>query len=156
MELVDSLSTLGYQQARIRSANYWYLSQLREEKKPSFKVNRKLNCWYDHGLGKGGNRVDFGIFYHNCTLSELLHNLDNGFSFHQPIGHRRIEPPQVGEMEHPIRVLDRDETGQNCSRNALFISSKYKDESSLYQNYKDFNDWIVNFGRQDRNIKNKS
>jgi len=31
---------------------YWYLSPLREEKEASFKVNRKKNVWYDHGIGK--------------------------------------------------------------------------------------------------------
>ena len=61
------------------------------------------------------------------------------------------------EKHKAIRLyLDRDVTGQNCSQYALSLSNKYKDESRLYQNYKDFNDWIVNFGRQDRNIKNKS
>jgi len=55
------------------------------------------------------------------------------------------------EKHNTIRLyLDRDATGQNCSRYALSLSSKYKDESSLYQNYKDFNDWIVNFGKPQR------
>jgi DNA primase len=149
MDLVDYLSSLGYQPAKIRSADYWYLSPLREERTPSFKVNRKLNCWYDHGLGKGGNLMDFGIPYHNCTVSELLQILDNGFSFHRPID-RRIESPQAEEKEHQTRVLDRDETGQNCSRNALVIRSKYKDESSPYQNHKDLNDWLMISGRSER------
>ena len=152
---VDYLYSLGYKPTKIRSADYWYLSPIKDEKTPSFKVNRKLNCWYDHALGKGGNLVDFGILYHKCTVGELLHDLDNGFSFHQPIGHR-IETPQVSEKELQIRVLGRNEAGQNCSRNALVISSKYKDESSLYQNHKDLNDWLMNSGRSERNISGKS
>jgi hypothetical protein len=40
--------------------------------------------------------------------------------------------------------LDNDKAGQNCSRLALSLNSKYKDESSLYKNYKDLNDWLVN------------
>ena len=27
------------------------------------------------------------------------------------------------------------------------ISNKYKDESTLYKNYKDLNDWVMNFGK---------
>jgi hypothetical protein len=46
--------------------------------------------------------------------------------------------------------LDRDATGQNCSSYALSLSSKYKDESSLYQNHKDFNNWVINFGKSQK------
>jgi hypothetical protein len=40
--------------------------------------------------------------------------------------------------------LDNDKAGQNCSRLALTLSHKYKDESCLYKNHKDLNDWLVN------------
>src|ERR1041384_7545302 len=81
MDLVDYLSSLGYRPAKIRGVDHWYLSPLRDEKTPSFKVNQKLNRWYDHGLGQGGNLVDFGILYHQCTVSELLQKLDGSLSF---------------------------------------------------------------------------
>ncbi|MBN8789345.1 MAG: toprim domain-containing protein, partial [Terrimonas sp.] len=55
------------------------------------------------------------------------------------------------EKHNAIKLyLDRDATGQNCSRYALSLSAKYKDESSLYQNHKDFNDWVMNFGKADK------
>lgn len=71
-DLVEYLEQLGYQPQRVRGNDYWYLSPLREEKTASFKVNRQLNVWYDHGTGKGGRLVDFGILYFNCTVAELL------------------------------------------------------------------------------------
>jgi len=40
--------------------------------------------------------------------------------------------------------LDNDKAGQNCSRLAMSLSDKYKDESGLYKNHKDLNDWLVN------------
>ncbi len=43
--------------------------------------------------------------------------------------------------------LDRDRTGQNCSRYALSLNNKYKDESYLYQHHNDLNDWLVNIGK---------
>lgn len=49
--MIDYLSKLGYEAAKIRNNDYWSLSPLRDEKIPSFKVNKKLNRWYDHGLG---------------------------------------------------------------------------------------------------------
>src|SRR6185312_9899712 len=88
MDMVDYLSRLGYKPSKIRNADYWYLSPLRNEKTPSFKVNRKLNRWYDHGLGKGGNLIDFAILYQNCTIGEFLQKLNDDFSFHQPTFHQ--------------------------------------------------------------------
>ncbi|RKD15135.1 DNA primase [Pelobium manganitolerans] len=277
IDMVHFLAGLGFEPAKIRNNDYWYHSPLRDEKTPSFKVNRRLNCWYDHGLGKGGNLVDFAILFHGCTVAELLQNLNGNFSLHKPVSQqtfpkqeqekqikilgdfvlssnvllrylqqRRIpidiadrycrevryelngkvyygigfkndlggfeirnpyfkassspkgittidnsagevivfegftdflsfkathqQDPEDRfdfvvlnsvsffetarpflEKHNTIRLyLDRDATGQNCSRYALSLSSNYKDESSLYQNHKDFNDWIVNFGKPQR------
>lgn len=91
MDMVDYLSRLGYKPAKIRNADYWYLSPLRNEKTPSFKVNRRLNRWYDHGLGKGGNLIDFAIQFENCTIGEFLQKLNSDFSFHTPIFHQAEE-----------------------------------------------------------------
>ncbi len=276
MDMVDYLSTLGFKPAKTRGYEYWYLSPLRQERTPSFKINRALNRWYDHALGKGGNLVDFGVLFYDCTVSEFLKDLNGHFSLHQPtvIRHSQtvIPAPEkhikiVGEfylsshyllryLEHrriAIRVaeeycrevryelggktyyaigfgndsggyeirnpyfklgsspkgittfqnnseevivfegfmdflsfktmrrnlkecsydfvvlnslsffetarpfmeghrrillyLDRDEAGQNCSQYALSLSSKYEDHSSLYRLHKDFNDWVMNFGK---------
>ena len=38
MVMIDYLSKLGYQPAKIKNNDYWYLSPLREERTPSFKV----------------------------------------------------------------------------------------------------------------------
>lgn len=83
MDIVDYLSKLGYEPKKIRNADYWYLSPLRIEETTSFKVNRKLNRWYDHGIGKGGNIIDFAILYHNCTVGEFLQSLEGHLSFHK-------------------------------------------------------------------------
>lgn len=79
INLVNYLETLGYEPSKIKNQDCWYLSPLRNENTPSFKVSQKLNLWYDHGLGKGGNVVDFGIEYFRCTVSEFLQLL-NGSS----------------------------------------------------------------------------
>ncbi len=41
-----------------KGTRLWYLSPLRQEHTASFKVETTLNCWYDFGLGKGGNIID--------------------------------------------------------------------------------------------------
>ena len=281
--MVDYLSSLGIEPSKIKSNDYWYLSPLRDEKTPSFKVNRKLNRWYDHGLGKGGNIVDFGIAYHQCSISDFLNKLSNNFSFQQSMIHPvklMIEPEHkihilgdfslisypllryLQQRRIPIEIadkycrevryelggktyygigfkndsggfeirnpyfkasnspkdittfkngskeavvfegfidflsfralhknlpgnsqdfvilnsasfferarpfmedhqaihlyLDRDASGQNLSERALSMSTKYSDESNLYKNYKDLNDWMVNIGKsQKRNLGHK-
>ena len=82
-DMVDYLNSLGYHPQRINGNDYWYLSPLHKEHTPSFKVNRQLNGWYDHSLGKGGNLVDFCILYHKCTVKELLQKMNDSLSFHQ-------------------------------------------------------------------------
>jgi hypothetical protein len=85
-DMVDYLSSIGHEPKRVRGNNYWYLSPLREENTPSFKVDRKLNVWADwgsvpgHFKGKvaGGNLIDFGVLYHRCTVGEFLNRLENG------------------------------------------------------------------------------
>lgn len=93
IDLVDYLASLGHQPQKVNNQDYWYLSPLRDEKTPSFKVNRKLNVWYDHATGKGGNIIDFGTQYFNYSVAELLQRLSGqgipSFSFQpqQQTGH---------------------------------------------------------------------
>jgi DNA primase len=77
MDMVNYLSRIGYEPSDIRGNQYWYKSPLRDEADPSFKVNRKMNRWYDFADGKGGNLVDFGILYHGCSISDFLQKLDS-------------------------------------------------------------------------------
>lgn len=83
IDLVHYLGVHGHQPSKVRNNDYWYFSPLRDEKTPSFKVNKILNRWYDHGIGEGGNLIDFAILYHGCTVSELLQKLTAGFSFQE-------------------------------------------------------------------------
>ena len=75
MDMVDYLSALGYEPAKISGKSYWYLSPLHEEKTASFKVNRHLNRWYDFAEGKGGNLVDFGVQFFNVSVVDFLKKL---------------------------------------------------------------------------------
>lgn len=117
IDLVDYLASLGHQPQKVKNQDYWYLSPLRDEKTPSFKVNRKLNVWYDHATGKGGNLIDFGTQYFNCSVAELLQRLSGqagpSFSFHpqQQTGHSHsVQPSPAGEKkenpESKIVIMD--------------------------------------------------
>ena len=102
-DMVDYLSEIGYEPSKIRNNDYWYVSPLRNEKTASFKVNRKLNKWYDHGLGKGGNLIDFGIAYHNCSVGEFLQKVNSNSSFHRP--HYDSSKQQAELPESKITLL---------------------------------------------------
>ncbi|MBO9199534.1 MULTISPECIES: toprim domain-containing protein [Niastella] len=89
VDLVEYLAYLDHHPQKVHNENFWYLSPLREEKTASFKVNRQKNVWYDHAVGKGGDLIDFGTLYHNCSVSELLGRLSvyqarPVLSFHPP------------------------------------------------------------------------
>ncbi|GAA0524834.1 toprim domain-containing protein [Chitinophaga japonensis] len=96
IDLVDYLASLGHRPQKVRNQDYWYLSPLREEKTPSFKVNRQLNVWYDHGTGKGGDLIDFGTLYFGCSVSDLLDRL----SHHQPAPSLSLHPPTHASRQH--------------------------------------------------------
>lgn len=116
LDIVDYLLLLGYQPAKINGNDYWYFSPFRNEQTPSFKVNRKFNVWYDHGLQKGGKLVDFGVRFYDCTVNELLQRSahENTFSFHQQKPHDLTasfsgagekEKIIVVDARRPIRLL---------------------------------------------------
>jgi DNA primase len=106
-DLVTYLASLGHEPKRVKGDDYWYLSPLRQESDPSFKVNKKFNVWYDHGLGKGGNLIDFGVLYYGCTVKELLQRLHNYSSFQQLPSGSSLHPVQknVSQEESKIRIL---------------------------------------------------
>ena len=57
------LDKLGVKPQREINQKVWYLSPLRIEKTPSFKVHTGMNVWYDFGEGKGGDAVSFVCEY---------------------------------------------------------------------------------------------
>lgn len=104
VDLVGYLAFLGHRCQKIHGADHWYLSPLRDEKTPSFKVNRNKNLWYDHGIGQGGDIIDFGTRYFKSSVSEFLnrlstHYLNQSFSFHPPALSNTTPHPRAGEKE---------------------------------------------------------
>ncbi|MBO9203101.1 MULTISPECIES: toprim domain-containing protein [Niastella] len=88
------------------------------KERASFKINRKLNVWHDHGSGKGGDLIDFGTLYHNCSVSDLQERL-SGYharpvlSFHPPTvpgnlsgANSRLAGEKKETTEGKIVVLD--------------------------------------------------
>ena len=61
-----ALAKLGHFPTRSTEKEAWFLSPFRSETQASFKVSKKLNRWYDHGAGKGGNVIDLICQINKC------------------------------------------------------------------------------------------
>ena len=55
-----------------------YLSPLRKERTPSFKVDYVQNLWYDFGLGAGGSIIDLVMRLERCDFAQAIRFLGSG------------------------------------------------------------------------------
>ena len=106
LDMVDYLAALGFQPEAIKKngMDYWYLSPLRTEREASFKVNRKMNRWYDHGLGRGGNLIDFGLLFFKCSFREFMEKCPADFSVQLNPGLPFTGRAEPDEKEHKIII----------------------------------------------------
>ena len=102
-DIVDYLLELGFEPVNIRNVDHWYLSPFRNERTASFKVNRRLNRWYDHGIGLGGNLVDFAVMYYQCSVREVFRVFADYLSFHRPMSLAR--PKSSTKQPRTIEIL---------------------------------------------------
>lgn len=90
IDLGEYLEREGYKPVKNRGNSHWYLSPIRSEDTPSFKVDSLRNEWYDYGLGKGGDILDLVMELHHvrttsdalAVLGQKSHSIGN--IIHQP------------------------------------------------------------------------
>ena len=120
--LAEFLSSLGHEPAMRKGTRLWYKSPLRQEHTPSFKVDTSLNCWYDFGLGRGGNIIDLAAeLYQSTDLSYLMHCITDRIpiqsaqtvasSFHQRHSAPSMERLEVVPLEHRALVAYLQQRG---------------------------------------------
>jgi len=81
-----ALAKLGHFPTKENDKEAWFLSPIRSETQASFKVSKKLNRWYDHGEGIGGNVIDLVCIITKSSVKETLRFLEQdraSFSFQQ-------------------------------------------------------------------------
>src|SRR5690606_21216846 len=94
------LARLGHFPIKSTEKEAWFLSPLRSETQASFKLSKKLNRWYDHGAGTGGNVIDLVCLVNRSSVREALEWLEGGipsFSVHR-------RPNSTKERESTINV----------------------------------------------------
>ena len=74
----DFLSRRGILPKYERNGYGMYLSPLRDERTPSFKVDYMRNLWYDFGLGEGGTLRTLVMRLEQCGSREAVRRLQNG------------------------------------------------------------------------------
>ena len=73
LRIVDYLASLGYHPQSVTSKQYWYLSPLRDERTPSFKVTTGSTNGTTLGAATGGDLVELGKYlYRTNSVSEVL------------------------------------------------------------------------------------
>ena len=75
-----------------------YLSPLREERTPSFKVDYMQNLWYDFGLGEGGSIIDLVMRLERCDFAQAVRLLGNGERTHIPAPVSSSVSPSVSTL----------------------------------------------------------
>ncbi len=120
--LAAFLSRLGHEPAARKGTRLWYKSPLRQEQRPSFKVDTALNCWYDFGAGKGGNIIDLATeLYQSTDLRYLMRCIANSYpvpsvqtvasSFPQRHSAPSVEQFEVVPLEHRALIAYLQERG---------------------------------------------
>ena len=120
--LAAFLSQLGHEPAARKGTRLWYKSPLRQERTPSFKVETTLNCWYDFGIGKGGNIIDLATeIWQSTDLRYLMRCIANSchvpsvqtvaFSFAPRHSAPSMERFEVVPLEHRALVAYLQERG---------------------------------------------
>lgn len=98
LDMVSYLSIAGMEPAKVKGNDYWYYSPFRTEKTPSFKVERKLNRWFDFGEGRGGSIIDFILSVERIPIPEILKKLAS-------LDITRVSQAPTQEKSAPIEIL---------------------------------------------------
>lgn len=131
LDLIKLLASLNYFPTKQIKHDVWYFSPFRNERTPSFKVCTKINRWYDHALGEGGDVINLIVRLKNITNRAALkflkeQNLTNSFSFQKQSFMVRSQNPsfkikKLIKIQNPAligylksRKLDVNEARKYC------------------------------------------
>jgi len=90
--IMEYLEKKGIRPVRRTPAYAMYRSPLREETRPSFKVDTEKNLWIDYAEGRGGSIIDLCIRLEGCTFSEAICRLGQNASEYTAHSYSKTEP----------------------------------------------------------------
>jgi len=85
ISLEEVLLSLGHIPTKQNEKEAWYLNPFAGEFQASFKLDKRINAWYLHSEGIGGNNTDFMKKYLKTSINEVLDwaQKQSFSSFHQ-------------------------------------------------------------------------
>ena len=108
ISLEEVLLSLGHLPTKQNEKEAWYLNPFTRESQASFKLDKRINAWYLHSEGIGGNNTDFVKKYLKTSVNEVLDwaKKQNFSSFHQQEQHFKKSEPnyrinQIVNLENP-------------------------------------------------------
>ncbi|WP_262152207.1 toprim domain-containing protein [Chryseobacterium foetidum] len=105
--LEEVLLSLGHLPTKQNEKEAWYLNPFASESRASFKLDKRINAWYLHSEGVGGNNTDFMKKYLNTSVNEVLDwaEKQNFSSFHQQRQIKKSEPnyaiDEILDLQNP-------------------------------------------------------
>jgi hypothetical protein len=169
--LADYLQSIGIMPCKRQGNNLWYYSPFRNETEASFKVNLNRNEWYDFGMGKGGNIIDFVMEHHSTdNVSHALQAIagqasvikSGSFSFRPSGSLPCFEDISIQSLNNPALLQYLKERNihlpfaeQECKEIYFTTNGKryfaigfenelggYELRNKYFQGYKDLNDYL--------------
>lgn len=103
----EVLLSLGHLPTKQNEKEAWYLNPFASESQASFKWDKRINAWYLHSEGVGGNNTDFMKKFLNASVNEVLNwaQKQNFSSFHQQPQIKKYEPnyriDEIMDLQNP-------------------------------------------------------
>jgi hypothetical protein len=107
INLVAFLALLGHKPVKTQNGKCWYLSPLRSEYTPSFKVNTDTNQWYDFGIAEGGDIISFGkAYYRTDDISIVLKNIAESAPAAERVTNKHINKGSRSQIKSEMRKVE--------------------------------------------------
>ncbi len=149
ISLEEVLLSLGHLPTRQNEKEAWYLNPFASESQASFKLDKRINAWYLHSEGVGGNNTDFMKKYLNTSVKNVLEWADkqNFSSFHQQSITQKENSPKQNYQITEIKELENENLKKYLQERGL-SSNVYPFVKEIYFKTKDKNLYVIGFQNQ--------
>ncbi len=141
-----ALAKLGHFPTTTNDKEAWFLSPFRSETQASFKVSKRLNRWYDHGEGTGGNIIDLVCKMRQCTVKEALRIIGedkNSFLFQQRPNFKVEQQDEISVKE--VKELTHYALRRYLSSRSISTATAKKYISEVHYGFKNKNYFAIGF-----------
>jgi hypothetical protein len=116
ISIVDLLARLGYEPPKPVGKERKYVSMIRDsDTTPSFSVDEKAGTWFDHGEGKGGNIIDFGLqYWSGLSFPEVLEKIVAVSQAYMPTEHHGFQRKMDIPREPNYGLLEIRDLGHSA------------------------------------------